>query len=176
MQNLSDKEIVVKIKKGQIDYYSYVVKKYTARVYNYIYKKIYNKEDVDDITQNIFLKFYKAINHFDQERPILPYLFEITKNEIKMYYRSRDKTLPLKEEIIPTHQFEFSYEQLDVEQLLKHISHEERRALELLSEGYLYQEIAQKLKKPLNTVKTLIRRARLKITKISKQQEQNEKA
>lgn len=170
MEKLEDREIIIKIKSGKIDYYTYIVNKYTQRVYNYLYKKIFNKDDIDDIVQLIFLKFYKAINNFDEERPILPYLFEIIKNEIKMYYRSRDKAMPLREEIISTNQFDFSYEALDVEQLLKLLSSEERTALNLLSEGYLYHEIASKLDKPLNTVKTLIRRARLKVIKISKEQ------
>lgn len=170
MQNLGDREVVLKIKNGQIDFYSHIVNKYTQRVYNYLYKKIFNKDDIDDIVQLIFLKFYKAINNFDEERPVLPYLFEITKNEIKMYYRSRDRAMPLKEEIITTNQFDFSYDALDVEQLLKLLSPDERSALKLLSEGYLYHEIANKLNKPLNTVKTLIRRARLKVIKISNDQ------
>jgi len=33
------------------------------------------------------------------------------------------------------------------------------------AEGYSYQEIAKRLKKPLNTVRTLIRRARLFVQK-----------
>lgn len=169
MRNFDDKEVIAKIKNGEIEYFSYLVKKYTARIQNYLFKKIYNKDDIDDIAQNIFLKFYKAILRFDEERPILPYLFEITRNETKMYYRSRDKALPLKEELVQTNQFEFPYEKLEVEQLLKVLSHEERKALEMLEEGYLYQEIAQKLSKPLNTIKTLIRRARLKIIKKSKE-------
>lgn len=171
MQEYDDKTVISKIKRGEIQFYSYVVKKYTQRIYNYLYKKIYNKDDIEDLVQNIFLKFYKAISNFDNTKPILPYLFEITKNEAKMYYRSKDKTLPLKEEIIQTNQFEFSYEALDVEQLLQSLSLEERTALKLLSEGFLYQEIAVKLNKPLNTIKTLIRRARIKIVKISNQNE-----
>ncbi|MBI2641809.1 RNA polymerase sigma factor [Candidatus Roizmanbacteria bacterium] len=165
MQGPSDKEVIQRIKRGQIENYFYVVKRYTQQIYYYVYKKIYNKDDVDDIVQNAFLKFYKAINRFDLSKKILPYLFEITKNEMKMYYRSRDKTVSLNEAIAGSIKTANTVEQVNIDQLLSFLSKEEKKAFKLLGEGYTYQEITKKLKKPLNTVKTIIRRGRLKMKK-----------
>src|SRR3989339_1729505 len=100
MAELSDKDIVIKIKNGEINYYSYIVKRYTTLIYRYIERKLFKKDEADDLVQNVFISFYKAIEKFDEKRPIKPYLFQIVQNELKMYYRSFKKDQPLDEQII----------------------------------------------------------------------------
>ena len=103
MAELSDKDIVKKIKKGEINYYSYIVKKYTTLIYQYIKRKLFKKEETDDLVQNVFISFYKALEKFDEEKPIKPYLFQIVQNELKMYYRSKKQTIQLNEDIYLVH-------------------------------------------------------------------------
>lgn len=172
MKNLSDQEAILRIKNGEIEEFSHIVKKYTRGVYGYVRQKVFDVSDVDDIVQKAFISFYRAISRFDAKKPILPYLFEIVKNEIKMYFRSKKQSVPLDEAVEITsydkHTQELQY--IDTS-ILDELSHEQKIALQLLYEGYSYQEIAKKLKKPLNTVRTLIRRTRLKLLK-----KKNEKA
>jgi len=165
MAELLDKDIIRKIKNGEIDYYSYIVKKYTTLIYRYIKIKLFKKDETDDLVQNVFISFYKAIEKFDEERPIKPYLFQIVQNELKMYFRSRKETVSLDESIKTTDDEKISLPSDDIEGLLKILPIEQKQALKLLSEGYSYEEIANSLKKPLNTVRTIIRRARLKMIK-----------
>src|SRR3989339_1940446 len=100
MAGISDKDIIKKIKNGEIDHYSYIVKKYTTLIYKFIERKLFKKDEADDLVQNVFISFYKAIEKFDEKRPIKPYLFQIVQNELKMYYRSYKKSFPLDERII----------------------------------------------------------------------------
>ncbi len=162
--NLSEKEIIQKIKNGEIDYYSLIVKKYSFLIYQYLKKKIKNIYDVEDIVQNVFIAFYKAIDRFDEEKPIKPYLFQIVANELKIFYRKNQKLFPLKEEII----FEKSEENFFDEQILDKLKDYEKEILLMVGDGYSYQEIAKKFKKSLNTIKSIIRRARIKIKKYQK--------
>ena len=99
MAELSDKETIRKIKNGEIDQYFYIVKKYTSIIFQFVKKKLFKKEDADDIVQNVFISFYKALDRFDEEKPAKPYLFQIVQNELKMYFRSYKKNLPLDEQI-----------------------------------------------------------------------------
>jgi len=161
MAELSDKDIVKKIKNGEIDYYSYIVKKYTTLIYLYIKRRLFKKDETDDLVQNVFISFYKAIEKFDEERPIKPYLFQIVQNELKMYFRSYKKSLPLDESIVSADK----QEELIVEDL-KLLNDQEKGIFQYISEGYSYQEIAKIFKKPLNTIKSIVRRERLKIKKI----------
>ena len=100
MAELSDKDIIKKIKNGEIDYYSYIVKKYTNSIFKFIERKLFKKDEVDDLVQNVFISFYKAIEKFNEQRPIKPYLFQIVQNELKMYFRSYKKSVPIDERII----------------------------------------------------------------------------
>jgi RNA polymerase sigma factor (sigma-70 family) len=77
---------------------------------------------------------------------------------------SKKKTLSLDEAIlktIPAKDNESDIYDEEVEKILDSLPPDQKKALELIYEGYSYQEIASILKRPLNTVRTLIRRARL---------------
>lgn len=165
MQTLSDKEVITRVKNGEIDYFYYIVKKYTVQILTFVTKKLSNREDAEDIVQNSFLHFYKAINRFDQNKQIQPYLYQIVRNELKMLWRSRKITISLDEKIVADKE----QEDLDIEDIERHLNKlplEQKKTLQLVSEGYSYKEIAKNLKRPLNTVRTIIRRARLQLTKI----------
>jgi RNA polymerase sigma-70 factor (ECF subfamily) len=161
MAGISDKDIIKRIKNGEIDCYSYIVKKYTSLIFQYIERKLFKKEEADDLVQNIFISFYKAVEKFDENRPIKPYLFQIVQNELKMYFRSYKKNLPLDEKIIS----EVSQEEFKIEDF-KLLNNQERRIFKYISEGYSYQEITKLIKKPINTIKSIVRRCRLKLKKI----------
>ncbi len=161
MAELSDKDIIRKIKNGEIDYYSYIVKKYTTLIYQFIERKLFEKDNTDDLVQNVFISFYKALGRFDENKPIKPYLFQIVQNELKMYFRSYKKSLPLNESIIS----EDKQEEFKMEDI-KLLNGQEKVIFQYIGEGYSYQEIAKLFKKPLNTIKSIIRRGRLKIKEI----------
>src|SRR3989338_2862144 len=162
MFKLSDQEVIVKIKNGEIDNFIYLVKKYDKQIYNFIFKKIKNRDDIEDLVQISFIRFYKAIDRFNAEKPVLPYLFEIVRNEMKMFWRSRKKTVPLDEKI--TAEVKDVYIEKDIiNKKLESLPKEQKKAIELVGEGYSYREIAKVLNRPINTIRTIIRRTRLKL-------------
>ncbi len=159
MLTLSDEEIILKIRQGEIEHFSLIVKKYTQPIYRFISRRLFNQTEVEDLVQNSFVSFYKSINRFEESRKILPYLYEIAKNELKMYYRSHKNTLPLKEEIVVEEKEDVAYDPL----VLNVLDRREKMILLQVAEGYSYTELARKYKISLNTLKSKIRRARLKI-------------
>lgn len=166
MPDLTDEEVILRIKRGEINYFAVIVKKYTPIVYNFVRKRLYQKEEADDIIQSAFLSFYKAIDKFDEKRKVLPYFFEIVRNEIKMYLRSHKKMYGLSESIISEGSLKNDTVEEDIKRSLSLLPASEKQALIMVSRGYSYEEIARKLEKPLNTARTIIRRARLKVKKI----------
>ncbi len=169
MQTLTDKEIIQNIKRGRIDLFSILVNKYASLITNFVNQKVFDKSEAEDIVQLSFIKFYKAVSRFDENKPILPYLYQIVRNEIKMYFRSHKKTVALDEAIQISEEKElYGFEEQDLEKILSQLKANQKKALQLLYDGHTYQEIAKELKVPLNTVRTIIRRARLKILKNQK--------
>jgi len=170
MPSISDKDAITKIKKGEIDYFSVIVKRYNGLIYRYINKKLFDREDTDDLVQEIFINFYKAIERFDENRPVLPYLFQTAINQLKMYFRSKKQTVSLNDQlkIIDGKDDFFSIGNY-YQDYLKFLSEKEKKIIQLLREGYSYQEIARNYKQPINTVKSIIRRIRIKIKSYEEQ-------
>ncbi|MFA6005691.1 MAG: RNA polymerase sigma factor [Patescibacteria group bacterium] len=163
--SLTDAEIIQHICNGELDYFEHLTRQYTKHIYHFIKSRLFEKENVEDLVQNTFLSFYKALVRFDKNRPVLPYLYQIAKNELKMYYRSHKNTSSLTETASPTQDEILPDVAITEIPELKTLSHEQQDALRLMSEGYSYQEIADKLNHPINTVRTIIHRARLSISK-----------
>ncbi len=164
----TDKQAIEKIKKGEINFFSQIVHRYTKPISTFIARKLFDKLETDDLVQNTFLSFYKAIERFNEDRPVLPYLYAIAKNELKMFYRAHKKTISF--EGLQVAIEEERVESVNVDESLQSLSGKEQKALQWVYEGHSYKEIAKYLSMPLNTVRTLIRRARLRISK-----NQNEK-
>lgn len=163
--NYTDEECIKHVKNGEIEYYNAIISRHVSRITSFIAKITFEKNDVPDIVQNSFLKLYKSLDRFDETRPLLPYLYEIARNEFRMYVRSKKHTSSLSDEISvenadPT---QLETNKFTIDQALSSVSPVEGNLLLLLGKGFTYAEIAEKVKKPVNTVKTLVRRARLKI-------------
>jgi len=158
-----DEKTIREIKNGKIESFSYIVRAYTVKITQFVSSRIFNKEDWDDIVQNSFIKFYRSIGSFDESLPVLPYLYQITRNELKMYYRSRKETIALHDDVSMVNSNDLYKQGDDVDEIIKTLSSEKKKVMKLLSDGYSYKEIADKLKKPINSVRTLIRRARLQL-------------
>ncbi|MFA5135910.1 MAG: sigma-70 family RNA polymerase sigma factor [Patescibacteria group bacterium] len=170
--SISDRDMLIRVKNGEIDCFAHFVKKFTPRIYTYISSQLFDKTHTDDLVQNSFIAFYKAINRLDNDRPVLPYLYEIAKNELKMFYRKHKEMLSFDEKIINEQCIHPQTEETqDIESFLTHVGPLQKKALVMVSEGYSYKEIADKLGKKLNTTRTLIRRARQLL--ISKKNNEN---
>src|SRR3972149_8811094 len=156
MRTFSDYKTIKKIKAGEIDHFTEIVRKYTPPIHRYIASRLFNKLEADDLVQNCLISFYKAIANFDEKKPVLPYLYEIAKNELKMYYRAHKPTLPLKEEIVVQEKEEVVFDHT----ILDALSREEKNILLAVAEGFTYKELSKKHKISINTLKSKVRRAR----------------
>lgn len=158
---MTEREIIKKIKAGEINLFEVFVKKYSSKMHFYIQQRVRRREDAADILQNSFIKAYKALDRFDEKKPFYPYFFSIVKREIVDFYRKNANLLYIPDiQELPIY-YEDVKEDIDISDL----KDKYRKVLQLLIEGYSYKEIANKLHKPINTIKTLIRRAKLEMTK-----------
>lgn len=164
---MDDRSTILNIRAGNIDAYRSIVDAYESKIHRYIRSRLYDKDQADDLTQLVFVKFYKSLALFECDRPVLPYLYGIALTELKMFYRSQKKGRVSLDhvDVLATQESIGSDLEVDeaVREALSHLTPDQQSAILMHAEGYQYQEIAEKLKKPLNTVRTLIRRARLAV-------------
>lgn len=65
-----------------------VMRKYTPMVYRIAYTRLGNPEDAEDVSQNVFLRFFKANKSFDSEEHLKAFLIRIAINCANSYVKS----------------------------------------------------------------------------------------
>jgi RNA polymerase sigma-70 factor (ECF subfamily) len=94
MENkLSDKQLIVNYLKGNEEAFEVLVKRYLKPIYSFAYKNVGSPADAEDITQQVFVKVWKNIKKFDQNKNFKPWLFQIAKNTSIDFLRKK-KTIP----------------------------------------------------------------------------------
>ena len=92
------KKLILSAKNGDISAFEEVYKKLYTPLYRYTFSKCQDKELAEDICQQVFLKFYEALNAYEPEKSPLAYLFTIAKRLLinhkeKKTFTSFDETL-----------------------------------------------------------------------------------
>src|SRR5580698_8143692 len=66
-----------------------IVERYQAKVFSIIYGILRNRNDAEDIAQQVFAKIYFSIQSFDSRSSLLTWIYRITVNECYDYLRKR---------------------------------------------------------------------------------------
>ncbi len=88
-REIADAEIICLIIGGDTDLYSEIVSRYQGKIYGCAYAIMQNTHDASDVTQEVFVRFYRNIEQFDIRRPLLPYLLAIAVNCTRNLFRDR---------------------------------------------------------------------------------------
>ena len=155
-----------------------LVVRYQRQVYSVLMRVVRRAEDAEDLTQETFVRMFRALDRYDPERPFAAWLFTIaTRLAIDHLRRRRVPTFSIHmAEPGSTEERTLDIEDpgLKPDEVTSN-AEEERRSQELidsLPEHYRivvllrhqqdlsYEEIAEALNLPLGTVKARIHRAR----------------
>src|SRR5947209_20335832 len=66
-----------------------IVDRYQAKVFSIIYGILRNRNDAEDIAQQVFSKIYFSIRNFDFRSSLLTWIYKITVNECYDYLRKK---------------------------------------------------------------------------------------
>jgi RNA polymerase sigma factor (sigma-70 family) len=156
-----------------------IVRQHWRKVFNLAYKFVGRHDEAEDLTQDIFLKIFKALHTFDRRANFQTWLISISRNLCIDHYRSVRKERetmardvdasnlsPVSRERGPHSQLE----QTDLRQLIRlalaELPPTLREAVVLRDlQEFSYQEIADRLGLPEGTVKSRINRGRLELAK-----------
>ncbi len=176
--NSNDMELVVRVQKGDKKAFDLLVLKYQQKVANIVSQYIRDWHESLDVTQETFIKAYRALPGFRGDSAFYTWLYRIAINTAKNYLvaqkrrppkfdvdaetaelidageRLKDRDSPesllLKDEIAET-----------VRQAIADLPEELKTAITLRElEGLSYEEIASAMSCPIGTVRSRIFRAR----------------
>jgi RNA polymerase sigma-70 factor, ECF subfamily len=176
---LSDNELVEIIREKDQELYSEIIERYQTRLFVYIYRLIGSKEEAEDLLQDVFIKAYRNLNSYDTSRKFSSWIYRIAHNETVNYIKRKSLKRFISWETITStrDKLDSSSEEegADKAWIRKEVSQEVGQAIDRLPFKYkqvltlryysdqTYEEIAEILGKPMNTVGTLINRAKKKL-------------
>ncbi|MBI4787971.1 MAG: sigma-70 family RNA polymerase sigma factor [Chloroflexi bacterium] len=180
---LSDETLLSQYKEGNPRAFRALVQRYTTPIYNLALRLLRDPMEAENVTQETFLRVVTALDRIRLDLPFKPYLFQIAVNLCRDQARKQHPLLftdldgnsildadgeaetrseSIADEAPP------AWERLEKQELLVRL----QTAMDLLAPAYQtaitlryveefsYEEIAQALALPLNTVRTQLRRAK----------------
>lgn len=160
-----------------------IVDRYQAKVFSIIFGILRNRNDAEDIAQQVFAKIYFSIKNFDFRSSLLTWIYKITVNECYDYLRKKrvrklvyeseftaEESLRLENSEPATDQAPAVDQRLAqqdlVLKLLAKVSEEDRTLLLLKEvEGHSVEELSGMTGMNENTIKVKLFRARQKLVK-----------
>lgn len=169
--------VIKEIKNGDNGSFKILYEKYQSKLFAYVYCKISDKAEVEDIMQEVFAKVYKNIELYDEKKSSF-YNFILTnaKQVISDYFRNnnnyenRIEKIYLNSNVISDEDIAIIYDSIDGEYNLKSVLDKlpetQRMALNLVYiKNMSYKDAARIMNKSELSVKSLIFRAKRTLKK-----------
>ena len=172
MTGVSDHELVAKALQGNQKAFRAIVERHHATAYSVVRAILGDRDDVDDVLQNVYIKIYRGLAGFRGDARLSTWIYQIARNEaINAARRRRPDTQPIEEIAVaapesssPEAEYGRQERGQQLEKAMAGLEEDYRVALELRYMGERsYEEIAEVMGLPLGTVKTYIHRGKAQL-------------
>ena len=181
---MEDAELVERCLAGDASAWETVVRSHTRRVYNLCYRFTSQRQEAEDMTQEVFVRMFRSLQSYDPQQGALGvWLHRVARNLLVDHYRATRRerlNVPLEDALPHLEEKESAAPRPDrtvalgelsavVQQALTRLSPELREAVILRDlQGLEYREISQVLDIPEGTVKSRINRGRAELARVLK--------
>jgi len=174
----TDRELVKRVQKGDKGAFDLLVLKYEHKIVNLVMRYVRDPEQALDISQEAFIKAYRALPRFRGESAFYTWLYRIAVNTAKNYLaaqRRRPTDIELDLQDAEQYNLHAKLKETDTPEgvtLSQELRETLERAIDALPDdlrtaiilreldGMSYEEIAQTMDCPVGTVRSRIFRAR----------------
>ena len=180
---MNDKELIQKIASKDQGAFKALVNRYQALVINTCYHLLGNRQDAEDVAQEVFFQVYKSVKKFRQEAKISTWLYRIAVNRSLNFIRDKKRSgwlkslsslvegeqqevaeVPASDADRPDVALEKKERNVMLQKAIDSLPGKQKAAFVLHKyEGLSYQEIAEILHRSLSSVESLIHRAKLNL-------------
>ena len=158
----ADDDLVTKARRGDVAAFGDLVARHQDALFNGICRMVGQREDAEDLAQEVFLKAYRHIARFEGRSSFYTWLYSIAINVVishrrKLGARRRKSTVSL-----DARDGDRSFDVAD-DAATPDVASQHHRTIVVLRdiEGFDYEEIGKLLGCPQGTVKSRLHRARL---------------
>ena len=171
----SDATLVDLASAGDQQAFEYLFTRYRDALMRLFEQRLEEKTMASDLLQETFIKVYLHINDYSKSYTFGQWVYSIARNTLVDHLRRKSGDVLLDERFraplattpSPEESVIINQTRAHFYNALEELTPEYRQVIEMrFVEEYSYEEIAEKLGRPLNTIKTQIRRARATICKM----------
>lgn len=173
-----DSRLIEEALKGNDRAYKRLMAKYHDAIHNFISRMVHDREQVDDLTQEAFIKAFSSLKNFNEEFAFSTWLYKIATNNCIDHIRKKKLQMYSIDKPIESRDSDFTFELPDdsseadqglitdqraamLRATISELPEKYRRVIHLRHvEEKSYEEIADLLDLPIGTVKAHIFRAR----------------
>ena len=183
MTNINDEILARKYLTGDEQSLELLIRQYLKPIYSFVCRYAGNSHEAEDITQEIFVRVWRNLKKFDQNKSFKTWIFSIAKNA-SLDFLKKKKAIPFSEfdteeggnritetladpSPLPLELLEKAGMAKMLNVAMEKLSPQYRMVLFLrYNDHFNFREIAESLDEPLNTVKSRHRRALIKLKKL----------
>ncbi len=168
--------LIKRAKRGEVGAFAELVDAYKDKIFAFLYRMTGNREDANDLAQEVFIRVYSSLHTFDHDMRFSPWIYRIAQNLAIDFLRKQKKTVylddqpgqdndmlwqvecqsPGPEEMTELHDL-----RVVLEVALRELAPMYRMVLLLrFAHDMSYEDIAKVTELPITTVKTRLHRAR----------------
>ena len=184
--DISERELIRKIADGDHAAFKALFDAHSPRVYNLLLRLVGNRNDAEELVQDVFVSFWKHAASLRGESRLSTWLYRVAINkainfkkrgglffQIKQLFslEAEDDSiidrLPAAASDQPDRQIEMQEAQIQLADLLSHLPQRQREVYLLHKlDGLSYNEIAENLNVTLGTIESLMHRAKENLQKV----------
>jgi RNA polymerase sigma-70 factor (ECF subfamily) len=180
---MTDRELILKIGSKDHQALKELVDQYQEIVLNTCYNLVGNRQDAEDVTQEVFFQIYKSISQFRQESKLSTWIYRIAVNRSLNFIRDQKRfrwiksisslleeenrtvsEVPAPDSMRPDVTLARKEQELMIRKAIDSLPGKQKAAFVLYAyETISYQEIAEIMSCSHSSVESLIHRAKLNL-------------
>ncbi|HMD32584.1 MAG TPA: sigma-70 family RNA polymerase sigma factor [Candidatus Acidoferrales bacterium] len=163
----SDEELMLAFQKGSTEGFTELFQRYAQRLYGFFRRRLENPTRAEELTQDVFVAVLKATARWEPRALFRTYLYSIAVRMLMAERRKAYREVADAGQAPEPSQAAQSETAVWVRDALGRLEETEREILLLREyEELSYEEIAQVLSIPVNTVKSRLYRARMALREL----------
>ena len=87
----SDRDLVERARRKDVAAYDELIRRYQRKIYQLVYNMTSNREDAEDLVQDVFVKAYGALAHFKGDSSFYTWVYRIAVNRTINYLKKRKR-------------------------------------------------------------------------------------
>lgn len=86
---IDDETLVAQFQAGQQDAFDELMRRYKSKIFSYLLRSVGNHEDAEDLTIDVFVKAYRALDTWQAKAKFSTWLYKIASNLAIDYHRAK---------------------------------------------------------------------------------------